>query len=41
MSDNHDWDLDDDGGAFENKLEEWDKRDWMTWLSEISLSRSP
>lgn len=34
MSDNHDWDLDEDNGAFEKKFEEWDKRDWMAWLSE-------
>lgn len=34
MNDNHDWDLDEDGGAFEKKFEEWDKRNWMTWLSE-------
>jgi len=34
MSDNHEWDLDEDNGAFEKKFEEWDKRDWMAWLSE-------
>lgn len=34
MSENHDWDLDEDNGAFERKFEEWEKRDWMVWLSE-------
>ena len=34
MSGNHDWDLDEDCGAFEKKFEEWDNRDWMAWLSE-------
>ena len=34
MSGNHDWDLDEDDGAFEKKFGEWDKRDWMAWLSK-------
>ena len=34
MSGNHDWDLDEDDGAFEKKCGEWDKRDWMAWLSK-------
>jgi hypothetical protein len=34
MGENHDWDLDEDDGAFERKFEEWDGRDWMAWLSE-------
>ena len=34
MRDNHEWDLDEDRGAFEKKFEEWDKRDWMAWLGE-------
>ncbi len=29
------WDDDmDDGDAFERKCEEWERRDWMNWLSE-------
>lgn len=32
--DNHDWDLDEDGGAFEMKFEEWQSRDWLKWLAE-------
>jgi hypothetical protein len=32
--DNHDWDLDEDGGAFEKKFEEWHSRDWLKWLAE-------
>ena len=32
--DNHEWDLDKDGGAFEKKFEEWHSRDWLKWLAE-------
>jgi len=31
---NHDWDQDENCGAFEKKFEEWNSRDWLKWLAQ-------